>query len=223
MKRLILPLALLANVAEAQLVIAPNEGTAARRRVPVYLVDVTDGVTAETAIAIAANNDSDCADSTDECCVSKAGGTLTYCTGTLTHLGRGQYYYEFAAAEVDTVGSLTVEINDSAARPFIGFAQVGFSPDVFAPTGTAQSSSGLALNQVKLASTASGTDNIYVNNEIVFTSGTGGGQTRRITAYNGTTKVATLNRKLITAADTTTTYALIAGDAKAANLQGASN
>lgn len=213
MKKLLLTLALFANVADAQLIIAPNEATAARRRVPVYLVDVTDGVTPETGITLTGS----------ECRVSKAGAAAADCTGSYAHIEAGLGYYQFDATEVDTVGSLTVHVVDAAARPFVGFAQVGLAGDVFAPTGTAQASTGLSFTQVKLASTASSTNDIYVNNEIVFTSGTGGGQTRRIIAYNGTTKVATVTPRLTTKADTDTTYVLLAGGVKAAQIQATTN
>lgn len=131
MKRLLIVLMLFASTAEAQVMIAKDESTASLRRIPVVLVDVTDGYTPETAIAIAANNDSDCADATDECCISKNGGTETYCAGTLTHLGNGLYYYEATAGEVDTLGYVTLRINDSAARQFTGSADVGYSNAAF--------------------------------------------------------------------------------------------
>lgn len=131
MKRLLMLLVLVASTAEAQVMIAQSESTAALRRVPIVLVDVTDGYTPETGIVIAANNDSDCGDSTDECCISKNGGTEVYCAGTLTHIYNGLYYYEATAGEVDTLGYITVRINDSAARQFTGSADIGYSNAAF--------------------------------------------------------------------------------------------
>lgn len=125
MKRYLPLIFFLATHAHAQVFVAKDESTASLRRIPVVLVDATDGYTPETAIAIAANNDSDCADASDECCVSKNGATEVYCTGTLSHLYNGLYYYEMAAAEVDTVGYATIRINDTAARQFVGVVNIG--------------------------------------------------------------------------------------------------
>ena len=74
-------------------------------------------------------------------------------------------------------------------------------------SGTAQAGSG---TNVTLATAASSTDDAYVNHQFVTTGGTGSGQDRAyVTAYNGTTKVATLSSALDTSLDTTTTYDLI--------------
>lgn len=50
-----------------------------------------------------------------------------------------------------------------------------------------------ASTAITLASTASSVNDYYANMTIVIISGTGALQTRRITAYNGTTKVATVS------------------------------
>lgn len=72
-------------------------------------------------------------------------------------------------------------------------------------SGTAQAGSASTLT---LASGASGTDNFYVNKRLWLTGGTGSGQGYRlITAYNGTTKVATVSPSFLLATpDNTTTY-----------------
>jgi len=73
--------------------------------------------------------------------------------------------------------------------------------------GTVQSGSGTT---VTLASTASSTDNAYNGYQFVTVGGTGSGQDRAyITAYNGSTKDATLSTALDTALDTTSTYRVI--------------
>ena len=76
-----------------------SESTAARRRVPVLLVDITDGFTPEVGILTPTIN------------VSKNGNTSTSGTGTWTEIGNGQYYYEFTAGEVDTLGWISLNIN----------------------------------------------------------------------------------------------------------------
>ena len=64
-------------------------------------------------------------------------------------------------------------------------------------TGTAQAGS---AGSITLAAAASATDGVYVGMIISITSGTGSGSSGLISAYNGTTKVATV--KAITAAFT---------------------
>lgn len=72
-------------------------------------------------------------------------------------------------------------------------------------SGTAQAGS---VSTLTLASGASGTDSFYVNKRLWLTGGTGSGQGYRlITAYNGTTKVATVSPNFLLATpDNTTTY-----------------
>lgn len=122
MKKLLLALLLIPALAEAQTQINYNEPTAARRRIPVRLVDVTDGETEETAIAIAAG----------ECKTIEGGASSpssTNCAGTLTHVANGNYYYELAQAETDNCGIGWIYINDAAAKPFTGTFQVNCFQD----------------------------------------------------------------------------------------------
>lgn len=67
-----------------------------------------------------------------------------------------------------------------------------------------------ATNSITLDGSASATDDIYDENLIVITGGTGAGQTRVIVEYNGTTKVAIVNRVWQTTPDATSTYDIIA-------------
>lgn len=61
---------------------------------------------------------------------------------------------------------------------------------------------------IKLASGASATSGTYEGMRIRTTGGTGSGQGRAITTYNGTYKVATVNVDWTTAPDATTTYSV---------------
>lgn len=56
----------------------------------------------------------------------------------------------------------------------------------------------VSSNTITLDSIYSSSDNYYINDMVVVSSGTGIGQTRHITNYNGTTKVATLNENWTT-------------------------
>lgn len=78
-----------------------------------------------------------------------------------------------------------------------------------AVTGTAQAG---AANTITLAAGASATDDAYKGMPIETTGGTGSGQWNIITAYNGTTKVATVIDTWATNPDITTTYSIPASD-----------
>jgi len=59
---------------------------------------------------------------------------------------------------------------------------------------------------VTLASNASAVDDFYNNDVLIIDAGTGEGQARIVTDYNGTTKVATIAPNWITTPDTTSEY-----------------
>lgn len=71
-----------------------SEATAARRRLPLYLVDATDGITPETG------------ESGGQPQLSKAGGAWTNTTATLVSLGNGGYYVELTGTELNTLGPI---------------------------------------------------------------------------------------------------------------------
>ena len=93
--------------------IKQSEATAARRRIPVLLVDITDGFTPETGVVTPTIN------------VSKNGATVASGAGTWTEIGNGQYYYEFTSGEVDTLGWIAVNIEKATvSRDFNAVVQV---------------------------------------------------------------------------------------------------
>jgi hypothetical protein len=93
--------------------IKQSEATAARRRIPVLLVDITDGFTPELGIVTPTIN------------VSKNGAAVATGAGTWTEIGNGQYYYEFTAGEVDTLGWIAVNIEKvSVTRDYNSVVQV---------------------------------------------------------------------------------------------------
>src|SRR6267154_4235 len=63
-------------------------------------------------------------------------------------------------------------------------------------------------NTITLATSASTTNNTYVGATIHTTANTGGGQYRVITAYDGSTRIATVDSAWTTIPDSTTIYAL---------------
>lgn len=72
-------------------------------------------------------------------------------------------------------------------------------------SGTAQ---GGATATITLATGAASNDDLHIGNMIELTGGTGAGQSRVITDYNGTTKVATVDSNWVVQPDNTTTYAI---------------
>lgn len=96
------------------LLLQKDEATAARRRIPIYLVDETDGVTPETSVTVGAGDVK----------ISKDGGGEANHAGTLNELAGGMYYYEATAGELDTLGFLSIRLVKSGVRTFIAVAQV---------------------------------------------------------------------------------------------------
>jgi len=105
--------------------IALNQATAALRRLPVYLVDATDGTTPETGITFAAGDIK----------ISKNGAAEGNHAGTVTELAGGLYYYEAASGEVDTAGFLTARFTKTGVRTFVAAVQVATAGGS-APTAT---------------------------------------------------------------------------------------
>jgi hypothetical protein len=90
-----------------------SESTAARRRMPVYMIDATDGYTPETGIT----------SPTIE--VSKNGGSQSSDAGSWGEVGDGVYYYELTTGEIDTLGVDTVRIIKSGtSREFVDVVHV---------------------------------------------------------------------------------------------------
>lgn len=88
----------------------------------------------------------------------------------------------------DATSTFSVVPNASPLSIGLGIAQAG-------------SSSTITLN-----STASATDNLYAGETIAISSGTGTGQSRVITGYVGSTKVATVNAAWVVNPDSTSVY-----------------
>lgn len=90
-----------------------SEATAARRRIPVLLVDITDGFTPEVGVVTPTIN------------ISKNGATVATGAGTWAEIGNGQYYYEFTTGEVDTLGWIAVNIEKATvSRDYNAVVQI---------------------------------------------------------------------------------------------------
>lgn len=89
-----------------------SEGTAARRRFYLHLVDATDGITPETGEAAGQPQ------------ISKNGAAFANTSATLTSVGNGAYYVELTAAELDTLGKILVRYKSAATAEFQDLAQV---------------------------------------------------------------------------------------------------
>ena len=76
-------------------------------------------------------------------------------------------------------------------------------------SGTAQAGNGYSIT---LAATATADDGIYNRNLIVLTDNTGVGQTRTIVDYDGTTKIAVIDREWRISPDATTEYQITPDD-----------
>jgi hypothetical protein len=124
-----------------------DEATAAQRRIPVYLVDATDGFTPEAGVA------------TPTIEVSKNGAAQGAGAGTWAEIGDGLYYYEATAGEVDTLGFLNVRVVKSGvSREFQGVVQVvawnpyvDFTANLDAAVSSRESTVAAAAREVNVA------------------------------------------------------------------------
>ena len=121
-------------------------------------------------------------------------------TWTVTSLSLTSSRYAFTVTTNNPPGTLTPSSID-------GTATLTASSSVFhnGRTGTAQAG---GTNTITLDSGASSTDDLYIGSSIRTTGGTGSGQTRYISDYVGSSKVATVSENWTTQPDATTTFAV---------------
>lgn len=81
------------------------------------------------------------------------------------------------------------------------------TPEDFMPQGYCQS--GGSSTTVKLASTASATDDIYNNQALALVFASGERETVKITDYVGSTKIATVDRTMVATPSTTDYYYIL--------------
>lgn len=151
-----------------------SEGTAARRRILVYLVDDADGKTAETGVTISAGDVK----------ISKNGAAEGNHGGSLTELAGGRYYYEFSSGEVDTVGFLSFALVKTGIRAFVTYVQVvSFDP----------------YDAVRAGLTALPNANAEAAGGL-YTRGTGAGQINQNANGQVDTRTAAMSADVVTAA-----------------------
>lgn len=95
--------------------ITKDEATAAQRTIVFFAADVTDGFTPEPTIDFSDAGDVQ---------LSKAGGAFANATGVVTELAVGFYKLVLSAADVDTLGDLTLKITNAGVRTVIRHFQV---------------------------------------------------------------------------------------------------
>ena len=162
-------------------------------------VDVGDGFTPETGVTLSGADQAELLKAGATSTTDISGATWAAITGA-----DGWYALTLSTSHTDTVGPLDVIVQDlSVCLPAFARFQV-VEEDVF-DRDYAANATGIAAGVVK-SSCASGstttnittnlteaTDEHYTGRVITWTSGVLAGQSRRILAYNGTTKAITVS------------------------------
>jgi hypothetical protein len=108
-----------------------SESTAARRRVELYCVDATDGITAETGEAGGQPQ------------ISTNGGSWANTSATLTAIGSGHYYVELTSGELGTLGRIRVRYKSANTAEAMASCQVTAN-DPFASISAPPSAASIA-------------------------------------------------------------------------------
>ncbi len=116
------------------------------------------------------------------------------------------------ATSVTTVNGLAAGVITAASIADGAIDRATFAADTGLATVRSNTAQAGASTTITLDASASAVTDFYKNSLVVLTGGTGVGQGRYITAYNGTTKVATVSA-WATNPDVTSTFAIIAADA----------
>ncbi len=163
--------------------------------------------------------------------IAKAGAAFGAAAGVVTELSLGWYKVAFTAADLDTLGALAIHVAVATADSINEVVQVvAFDPydavrqGMTALPAVALNASGGLAAQVAFGGTASAgaastitlagasaVDQFYKGATLLIVSGTGAGQTNRITGYVGATKVATVAEVWGTNPDNTSVYVVLAG------------
>lgn len=162
--------------------------------------------------------------------VTHFGGTAGTFSG-----GRAEVNTSHVAGTAQTAGDIIADTNDIQARlpaalvggridASVGAVATGaitaaaiadgaidratFAADTGLQSVRSNTAQAGAATSITLDASASATDNFYNGQRVYLTGGTGAGQDRLVTAYNGTTKVATVHPAWATNPDATSTFAI---------------
>lgn len=129
-----------------------------------------------------------------------------------TEIGSGSYYVDLSTTDTGTVGPLFVLFTATGVDPgpvIYDVAAAASGSQVTIRSGTCQA--GSAVGTIVLDASASATNNLYVDELVVITGGTGVGQTRSIQSYVGSTQTATIFPNWNTTPDNTSTFTILPG------------
>ena len=143
--------------------------------------------------------------------ISKAGGAFAGAAGVVSEISAGWYKCVFTNVDLSTLGALAINVAVATADTINEVVQVVAQDPYLViaeaiSSGTAQAG---AAGTITLAAGESATDHLLEGALVRITGGTGSGQTRLITGYVGSTKVASVDRNWTTNPDSTSTYELI--------------
>jgi len=131
-----------------------------------------------------------------------------------------KFLYDISAADINRFGGVnhipvkTLTVNDASSQWAVQQASANGSVPIYNVTsggsgylGDAGVVAGVtSTTSLTLASSASGTDNVYNGSAIFISSGLGAGQQRIITDYNATTRLLTVNTGFTVSPNTSSTY-----------------
>lgn len=159
---------------------------------------------------------------TAELKVRLPGGSYTNATiSRIIEIGGGNYEYQLTAAESANTGIVYYYVNLASHEGDILTARwdrivevsrgslAQDARDLFREIRRATAQAG-ALSTITLDASASSITSIYNNYSITIVGGTGIGQSRKISAYNGTTKIATVSSNWLTIPDSSTVFMITA-------------
>ncbi len=164
-------------------------------------VDKTDGVTPETAVSM-----------TTTLKLSKSGGTFAArnSASAITHDTAGYYKVPLDATDTNTRGRLRLIVSDPATHLGVEEYFQVLASDVYDEKYGAQFLLQAATStSATLDSGASAVNDFYTGALLVITVGTGAGQSRRITAYVGSTKIATIDTAWATTPTSSSNFRII--------------
>ncbi len=146
-------------------------------------VDKTDGVTPEVAVTTAVRLKK-----------NGAGAVARSSATAIAHDENGYYNVALDTTDTNTLGFMRLMMTDAATHLGVWEDFNVLPPDIYDERyGPQYTLTGAASTTATLDASASAVNDFYLGSMIEITSGTGAGQTRRITAYVGATKVATVH------------------------------